>query len=103
MATVGGSIGAATVCFEGKRRFNYFNRGLELTDPGGRAGPVHFCQKLLRTSRAVFPGLSFSSTFGESYEASLKSCSEQATARRMGGRARLRPNRGFPVTPSYNA
>jgi hypothetical protein len=31
--------------------------------------------------------------------AAFKSCSEQATARRMGGRERLRPNRGFPATP----
>jgi hypothetical protein len=32
------------------------------------------------------------------HKASTKACPEQATARRMGGRERLRPNRGFPVT-----
>jgi hypothetical protein len=33
------------------------------------------------------------------HKASVKACPEQATARRMGGRARLRPNRGFPADP----
>jgi hypothetical protein len=32
------------------------------------------------------------------HKAPLKACSEQATARRMGGRERLRPNRDFPAT-----